>query len=57
MNYQEILNIMKRHSELLTKSFNHKMTKEEKQEFDELCNELKELSGDEHDTTNKHYSI
>lgn len=47
MNYEEILNIMKRHSKLLIKSLNHKMNDDEKKEFDELCNELKELSGDE----------
>ena len=43
MNYQEILNIMKRHSELLTKLFNSKMTDNEEQEFQTLCNKLNEV--------------
>ena len=43
MNYEEILNIMKRHSELLTKIARSFMTDNEKQEFQTLCNKLNEV--------------
>jgi hypothetical protein len=43
--YQDVIEVIKRHGELVTKSVNNKITSEEQKEYDEICDKLDRFLG------------
>jgi hypothetical protein len=47
--YQDVIKLIKRHGELITKSVNNRITSEEQKEYNEICEKMDKFIGGEQD--------